>query len=127
MKRKSLFILIIFFNFIILTNCKAIKKDILTLDWANYIKINPGGDDYRDKRSTAIELSNNYFVEAKKYYKKKNYIQAKLFIEKALHLFANGEMYYLFGNTLYDLKNFNASITAWKISIETGYTQKHLS
>ena len=57
-------------------------------------------------------------------HKKKNFIQAEIEWKNALKLYADGEMYYRFGDTLFNLSRFEDAVKSYKNAIELNHPEK---
>ncbi|HNF13076.1 MAG TPA: hypothetical protein PK453_05360 [Leptospiraceae bacterium] len=126
MIKYIIFILFIFTG--IVSDDKTVqipKKDFLSYSWALYVSRNPGHF-RKSSKEEAVSQSKTYFTKAVELSKKKKYKEAKASYEEALELFANGEYYYEYGNTLSNIPDLKGSVEAYKIAEKLSYKRPEL-
>lgn len=69
-----------------------------------------------DKLKTAVDLD-----------KKKQYNSAIKIYQEILNQFANGDIYFYYGNTLSNINDYRNAIDSYEISIELGFQKSYLS
>ena len=98
-----------------LSTCKpAAPSDIFSAAYAKE----------KNKNTAAMAQAKTFAVKALALHKKKNFIQAEIEWKNALKLYADAEMYYRFGDTLFNLSRFEEAVKAYKNAIELDHPEK---
>lgn len=118
--RKTILLTIIIFSITILfsISCKPKKNnDLLSIEYAIKMRKNiPGKAKAEALNSKALIL-----------YKQKKFLEAAKEYLEALKLYTNAEIYFNFGDTLFNLSRFEEAGKAYVISAELGHKKRHLS
>ncbi len=124
MKYFIIFLFIIFSLFSQNKEFQKPEKNYLSYSWAFYIKNHPSSDT-KPKEET-ISKSKKIFQEAKKLKESKKTKEAIKKYEEILNDYADGEIYYEFGNALSNFPRLEDSIEAYKIAERLGYKRPEL-
>lgn len=107
---------------------EAPAKDYLSKSWAMYMNRVPGGH-AKNSESPVEERAAAEILrkEAHALYKKKNDAEAVLKYEEAISHWANGKIYYNYGNSLSNVSRLEDSIKAYEIALQLGYEKPEMA